>query len=193
EFARQADADLAALLQQEMLATVDAYEMQKTRAGCLDFLDLLVRTRDLVRDRADVRADLQNRFSHIFVDEFQDTDPLQAEILLLLGSRDPAVSRWRDVTPALGKLFVVGDPKQSIYRFRRADVGIYQEVKKLLRERGAAVLDLTSSFRAVPSVQRLLNAAFAPRMVEDGATLQAGYVPLAQYRPERDMQPSVVA
>ncbi len=192
EFARQADADLAALLQQELLTTVDAYETQKARAGCLDFLDLLVRTRDLVRDRADVRADLQRRFSHIFVDEFQDTDPLQAEILLLLSSADPAVSRWRDVTPAPGKLFVVGDPKQSIYRFRRADVGIYQDVKKLLRERGAAVLDLTSSFRAVPSVQRLLNAAFAPRMVEDGKTLQAGYVPLAPYRPERDTQPSVV-
>jgi ATP-dependent helicase/nuclease subunit A len=193
DFARRADADLAALLQGELFATVDAYEALKARAGCLDFLDLLVRARDLVRDRADVRAELQARFSHIFVDEFQDTDPLQAEILLLLAGADPAVARWRDVTPAPGKLFVVGDPKQSIYRFRRADVGIYQEVKRLLHERGAAVLDLTSSFRAVPSVQRFLNAAFAPRMVEDRATLQAGYVPLAPYRTEREGQPSIVA
>ena len=193
DFAMRADADLAALLQKELFATVDAYEAYKTRAGCLDFLDLLVRTRNLVRDRADVRGDLQSRFTHIFVDEFQDTDPLQAEILLLLSGADAAISRWRDVTPAPGKLFVVGDPKQSIYRFRRADVGIYQEVKSLLRERGAAVLDLTSSFRAVPSVQRLLNAAFGPRMVEDRKTLQAGYVPLAPFRPERDTQPSVVA
>ncbi|HXJ81636.1 MAG TPA: UvrD-helicase domain-containing protein [Candidatus Methylomirabilis sp.] len=193
DFARRADADLAALLQQELFATVDEYEALKARAGSLDFLDLLVRTRDLVRDRADVREDLQRRFSHIFVDEFQDTDPLQAEILLLLSSADAAVARWRDVTPARGKLFVVGDPKQSIYRFRRADVGIYQEVKRLLHERGAAVLDLTSSFRAVPSVQRFLNVAFAPRLVEDHATLQAGYVPLAPYRAERPGQPSVVA
>jgi ATP-dependent helicase/nuclease subunit A len=193
DFARCADADLAALLQGELFATVDAYETLKARAGCLDFLDLLVRTRDLVRERADVRADLQGRFSHIFVDEFQDTDPLQAEILVLLAAADPAVSRWRDATPVPGKLFVVGDPKQSIYRFRRADVGVYQEVKGLLRDRGAAVLDLTSSFRAVPSVQRFLNAAFAPRMVEDHATLQAGYVPLAPFRPERPGQPSIVA
>jgi len=193
DFARRADADLAALLQRELFATVDAYEALKTRAGCLDFLDLLLRTRDIVRDRADVREELQRRFTHIFVDEFQDTDPLQAEILLLLAGADPAVARWRDVTPAPGKLFVVGDPKQSIYRFRRADVGIYQEVKTLLTERGTAVLELTSSFRAVPSVQRLVNAAFAPRMVEDHATLQAGYVPLAPYRPEREGQPSVVA
>ena len=69
------------------------YEALKTRAGALDFLDLLLRTRDLVRDRADVRAELQRRFTHIFVDEFQDTDPLQAEILLLLAAADPAVAR----------------------------------------------------------------------------------------------------
>jgi len=193
DFARRADADLAALLQQELLTTVDAYEALKTRAGSVDFLDLLLRTRNLVRDRADVRAEMQRRFTHIFVDEFQDTDPLQAEILLLLASADPAVAQWREVTPVPGKLFVVGDPKQSIYRFRRADVGIYQEVKGLLASRGAAVVELRSSFRAVPDVQRLVNAAFSPRMVEDTATLQSGYVPLAAYRDERPGQPSVVA
>ncbi len=193
DFARRADADLAALLQQELFATVDAYEQLKARAGSLDFLDLLLRARDLVRGRADVREELQRRFTHIFVDEFQDTDPLQAEILVLLAGKDPAVEHWREVTPTPGKLFVVGDPKQSIYRFRRADVGIYQEVKNLLAKRGAAVVELRSSFRAVPSVQRLVNAAFAPRMVEDHATLQAGYVPLAAYRAERGGQPSVVA
>ena len=193
DFARRADADLAALLQHDLLATVDQYEALKTRAGRLDFLDLLLRTRDLLRDRADVREELQRRFSHVFVDEFQDTDPLQAEILLLLAAADPAVSAWRDTTPAPGKLFVVGDPKQSIYRFRRADVGIYQEVKALLRARGAAVLELTSSFRALPSLQRFVNAGFAPRMVEDHATLQAGYVPLAPVRGERAGQPTVVA
>ncbi len=193
DFARRADADLAALLQRELFATVDAYEALKIRGGCLDFLDLLLRTRNLVRDRPDVREELQRRFTHIFVDEFQDTDPLQAEILLLLAAADPAMARWREVTPAPGKLFVVGDPKQSIYRFRRADVGIYQEVKALLHERGAAVVELTSSFRAVPPVQRLVNAAFMPRMVDDRHALQASYVPLAPYRAERDGQPSVVA
>ena len=193
DFARRADADLAALLQQELLATVDAYEALKARAGRLDFLDLLLRARDLVRDRADVRAELQRRFSHVFVDEFQDTDPLQAEILLLLASDDPGISRWREVVPAAGKLFIVGDPKQSIYRFRRADVGVYQAVKALLDRHGVAVVHLTSSFRARPAIQKLVNAAFAPHMKEDPATLQAGYVPLAPYREDRPEQPSVVA
>ena len=104
------------------------YEELKARAGALDFLDLLLKARDLVRGNAGVRRGFQARFTHIFVDEFQDTDPLQAEILLLLASDDPEQTDWRRSTPVPGRLFIVGDPKQSIYRFRRADVGIYREV-----------------------------------------------------------------
>jgi ATP-dependent helicase/nuclease subunit A len=192
-FARDADADLAALVQPCLLETVDRYEALKARGSALDFVDLLLRARDLVRDRREVRADLQRRFTHVFVDEFQDTDPLQAEIVLLLSASDPAVDRWAEVAPAPGKLFVVGDPKQSIYRFRRADVGTYQAVKDLLVARGAGCVNLTTSFRAVPSLQRLVNAAFAPIMREDRAALQADYVPLAPYREERREPGSVVA
>jgi ATP-dependent exoDNAse (exonuclease V) beta subunit len=192
-FARDADADLAALVQQSLLETVDRYEALKTGAAALDFVDLLLRARDLVRDQPEVRADLQRRISHVFVDEFQDTDPLQAEIVLLLSASDPSIDRWPDVTPAPGKLFVVGDPKQSIYRFRRAEVGTYQTVKDLLVGRGAACVYLTTSFRATPSIQRLVNAAFAPAMKEDRAALQAAYVPLAPHREERPGQPGLVA
>src|SRR5439155_21594840 len=102
----------------------------------------------------------------------------------LLAASESATDRWQDVRPALGKLFIVGDPKQSIYRFRRADVGTYQTVKELLIARGAACVYLTTSFRATPSVQHLVNAAFARVMTEDRAALQAGYVPLARYRDE---------
>jgi ATP-dependent exoDNAse (exonuclease V) beta subunit len=192
-FAREADADLVALVQESLLETVDRYEALKARAAALDFVDLLLRARDLVRDRREVRADLQRRLSHVFVDEFQDTDPLQAEIVLLLSAADPSIDRWGDVTPAPGKLFVVGDPKQSIYRFRRAEVGTYQAVKDLLIARGAGCIYLTTSFRATPSIQRLVNATFAPAMREDRAALQAGYVPLAPHRDERRGQPGIVA
>ncbi|HEY3099040.1 MAG TPA: UvrD-helicase domain-containing protein [Methylomirabilota bacterium] len=192
-FARDADADLAALIQPALLETVDRYEQLKERAAALDFVDLLLRARDLVRDCADVRADLQRRLTHIFVDEFQDTDPLQAEIVLLLSASDPAVARWQDVAPAPGKLFLVGDPKQSIYRFRRADVGTYQAVKDLLVARGAASVYLTTSFRAIPAIQNLVNAAFAPVMTDDRGALQAGYVPLARHRSEIAGQPGIVA
>jgi ATP-dependent helicase/nuclease subunit A len=193
DFARDADADLAALIQPALLETVDRYEELKQRAAALDFVDLLLRARDLVRDCAPVRADLQRRLTHIFVDEFQDTDPLQAEIVLLLAASDPTVSRSQDVAPAPGKLFLVGDPKQSIYRFRRADVGTYQAVKALLERRGAARVYLTTSFRAIPSIQNLVNAAFAPVMAENRDALQPGYVPLARHRAAIASQPGIVA
>jgi ATP-dependent helicase/nuclease subunit A len=192
-FARDADADLAALIQPALMETVDRYENLKTRAASLDFVDLLLKARDLVRDRGEVRADLQRRLTHIFVDEFQDTDPLQAEIVLLLAASDPAIDRWQDIRPAPGKLFLVGDPKQSIYRFRRADVGTYQAVQDLLVARGAACVYLTTSFRAIPSIQNLVNAAFAPVMTDDRAALQAGYVPLAHHRDALSGQPGIVA
>ena len=79
---------------------------------------------------------LQRVYQRIFVDEFQDTDPLQAEILLLLAAADPAERDWRKAPPAPGKLYVVGDPKQSIYRFRRADARLFQRVCQDLRGDG---------------------------------------------------------
>jgi len=115
-FKYQADADLAALLQSEMKELLERYDEMKRASGKLDFVDLLLKVRDLlVKDRG-VREYLQNQFKYIFVDEFQDTDPLQAEILLLLAADDPDETNWRDVTPLPGKLFLVGDPKQSVYR-----------------------------------------------------------------------------
>jgi len=192
KFRDSADADLAYLLREEMLDLVDRYEQQKRRAGGLDFLDLLLLARDLVRDNTEVRTYLQNRFTHIFVDEFQDTDPLQAELLLLLASEDPAQSDWMAVRPAGGKLFLVGDPKQSIYKFRRADVILYQTLRGRLAEKGVPVVYLTRSHRSVRPIQSLVNAAFEPEMTGDPIAGQAGYVPLTgDIEPAPD-QPSVV-
>ena len=193
QFRMDADADLAAALQQELAAAVGRYEQLKARSGALDFLDLLLKASDLVKGDAGVRRGFQSRFTHIFVDEFQDTDPLQAEILLLLAASDPAATDWRTVSPVPGRLFIVGDPKQSIYRFRRADVGIYRDVAARLEAAGATLVKLTTSFRSVPGIQRAVNAAFAPVMTGDAFTLQADYVPLSPFRPPARQQPSVVA
>jgi ATP-dependent exoDNAse (exonuclease V) beta subunit len=188
-----ADADLAAALQGELLACVDRYEALKTDEGALDFFDLLVRARDLVRDDGEVRRHFQQRFARLFVDECQDTDPLQAELLMLLASDDPEVTDWRNVRPVPGKLFIVGDPKQSIYRFRRADVAMYRAVCDQLRARGATRVELRRSFRAVPNLQRAVNAAFAPLMDGDPDGLQAHYMPLEPSRADHPGQPSLVA
>ena len=163
KFRADAGANLAPLLRDELWPIVGIYEELKRRAGRLDFLDLLLVARNLVRDKPAVRAELQNRFTHIFIDEFQDTDPLQAEILLLLAAADPAETDWLKVTPIPGKLFIVGDPKQSIYRFRRADVALYQDVKqRLLKQwRATRVSDgqLSRDARDSDDGQRRVRAA----------------------------------
>jgi len=117
------------------------------------------------------------------VDEFQDTDPIQAEILTLLSADDPAVTDWRAVRPRPGKLFLVGDPKQSIYRFRRADIIFYQDICQVLQNKGAQLIYLSQSFRSVRQIQEAVNAAFKPEMTGDPITGQPSYVPLEEFAP----------
>ena len=189
----KADADLAACLFVELQGVVRAYEEIKGRAGKLDFLDLLVVTRDLLATHDDVRRELQARFTQILVDEFQDTDPLQAEILLLLAADDARERDPKRVRVKQGKLFLVGDPKQSIYRFRRADVSLYESIKERLVAQGAERVHLVTSFRSAPSLQAFVNAAFTPRMTTNPARSQAEYVALQPFRKDPSSRPTVVA
>ena len=191
-FQRAADGDLAALLREELRDVVTGYEALKRSAGALDFVDLLLRARDLLVAHPGVRRSFHARFTHLFVDEFQDTDPLQAEILLRLSAEEPGTD-WRSITPEPGRLFIVGDPKQAIYRFRRADVETYRDVCEMLVSRGARQAYLHTSFRSTPTIQRAINAAFAPHMTGDRATLQAKYEELSPYRADISGQPAVVA
>ena len=186
EFRNKADADLAALLHAEMRECLQRYEERKQESGALDFLDLLIKARDLVCDNADVCREFRERFRVILVDEFQDTDPLQADLLLCLAGDDHG-----KVRP--GALFIVGDPKQSIYRFRRADVGAYRRIADELGDAGATAVTLQTSFRGVPAIQHFVNAAFRDPMNGDRAALQADYVPLLPHRPDAPEQPAIVA
>ena len=186
EFRASADADLAALLHAEMQECLRLYEVRKQEAGALDFLDLLIKARDLVRDNPEICREFRRRFRAILVDEFQDTDPLQAELLRCLAAND-------DGTLRPGALFIVGDPKQSIYRFRRADVGAYRRIAEALGSSGAIPVTLQTSYRSVPAIQRFVNAAFRDDMDGDPNTLQANYVPLLGHRDDTPEQPAVVA
>jgi ATP-dependent exoDNAse (exonuclease V) beta subunit len=172
EFRRSADADLAAYLRDELWEVVGLYQQKKKRAGQLDFMDLLLYARDLLQHDG-ARADLQKLYRRIFVDEFQDTDPLQAEILLLLAAEDPAERDWRRAAPAAGKLFVVGDPKQSIYRFRRADAHLFRRVCRGLTDAGAAKGKLSRSTRSTVAIQGFVNAAFE-KTIADYLPLEGG-------------------
>ncbi len=181
QFKKDADADLAACLQQELAGATARYQELKTAAGALDFGDLLSKARDLIKSNESVRRHLQDKFTRIFVDEFQDTDPIQAEILMLLADGQR------------GKLFIVGDPKQAIYRFRGTGVDTYWRVRDALQQQGGRTLQLTTSYRSVPSIQRFVNAAFGRHMIANERTLQANYEGLEPWRDEETTQPSVVA
>ncbi|MCG8466649.1 MAG: UvrD-helicase domain-containing protein, partial [Gemmatimonadetes bacterium] len=188
-----ADAELAADLREELRPVIERYEAIKRREGRLDFVDLLIRTRDLLVGSAEIRAYYRRRFTHFFVDEFQDTDPLQVEILLLLSAELDGEPKDDALRPAPGKLFLVGDPKQSIYRFRRADVMLYERTKRRLEDAGARVLQLTTSFRSQPRIQAAVNGAFARCMTGRADGSQADYVPLTPFREDIERQPGVVA
>jgi ATP-dependent helicase/nuclease subunit A len=135
-----------------LVAARDAYRDWRRANGRLNFQDLLIEARNMLRDRPDVRRALQARFTPILVDEFQDTDPIQAEILFYLTGAAGEERDWRRIAPAPGALFVVGDPKQSIYRFRRADIETYELVRKRIEESGGRVVELSTNFRSTPAL-----------------------------------------
>ena len=160
------------------------YAEQRRRAGVAEFDDLLIWTRDLLRDQAEVRHYFQHQFDCVLVDEFQDTDPLQVEIVLYLTTSDAEEKDWRELTPDMGKLFVVGDPKQSIYRFRRADITIYEWVKHHVLQEG--LIGIQQNFRSVPGVIRWVNEVFA-HIIQPNDGIQPAYSDLKPARSDHQI------
>jgi ATP-dependent exoDNAse (exonuclease V) beta subunit len=146
------------------------YEQLKRERKALDQIDLLIELRDLLRENRDARTFYQARFDHVLVDEFQDTDPLQAEILLFLCEHGAHATKLDDVQLAPAKLTIVGDPKQSIYRFRRADIGMYVEVCERVRKTPTCESRLSVNFRSTPQLIGWVNAAFDEVLGKPGDT-----------------------
>ncbi len=170
-------AELHGRLVRELSGVVRIYERKKAERGVLDFLDLLLKARNALRDHAGVRAWFQRRFRFLVIDEFQDTDPLQVELARLLAGDRP------------GALVVVGDAKQSIYRFRRAEVRLFRE---LVREaESGRVLHLTQNFRARPAILGFVNRVFAGLIQASDETDQPAYEAIAP-PPGLDEGPAVV-
>jgi ATP-dependent helicase/nuclease subunit A len=156
--------------------------------GTLTFQHLLLYTRDLLRESPAVREELQDRYQAILVDEFQDTDPIQAEILFYLTGENTGETDWRQCDPAPGRLFIVGDGKQSIYRFRRADHRVFREVSSLIEHQPEGRREtFYTNFRSTPEVCGAVNDSFAPLMPgpsgEEGP--QVEYVPLKPHKSEQ--------
>jgi ATP-dependent helicase/nuclease subunit A len=171
---------LAVLLGRLITFARDSADLRR-REGRLEFHDLLVLARDLLRDHPDARRAVAARYQCLLLDEFQDTDPLQIEIAALLTADEADVStrRWSDVRVRPGALTLVGDPKQSIYRFRRADLRVYDEARRQL---GLEPVALTENFRSVPAILETVNVVFEELLAESPG-VQAAHVLLYPHRP----------
>jgi ATP-dependent helicase/nuclease subunit A len=166
-----------------VLPAIAHYEDLKREKSKLNYQDLLMHTASMLRQNPEVRAYFQGRYTHLLVDEFQDTDPIQAEIMFYLTGQDINEQDWRVLKPLPGSLFVVGDPKQSIYRFRRADIDIYNDVKQMIKASGGAVLSLTTNFRSLDTLGDWANPVFRTLLAENENRFQAAFTGLETVRP----------
>lgn len=154
--------------------------LERRAHGELEFHDLLVAARELLRDHPEVRAALHAKYQRLLLDEFQDTDPIQLEIATrIAGGAAADAPDWtgNDFDP--GRLFVVGDPKQSIYRFRRADIAMYLRAGEALGER----VGLSTNFRTTGPIVDWVNRVFR-KLIEYDEDKQPEYASLDAFRTE---------
>ena len=144
---------------------VEIYERLKLANGGLDFNDLLLITARGLKSQPELRKYFQSRYTHLLVDEFQDTDPIQAEMIHYLTSANVNQKEWQKCAPNPGSLFLVGDPKQSIYRFRRGDIVTYNRVKEIFKASGGEVLALVKNFRSRTELRQWNNTIFQDKFL----------------------------
>ncbi|QNB45486.1 AAA family ATPase [Thermanaerosceptrum fracticalcis] len=171
---------------QFLLPAVQYYSRFREKHSVLNFEDLLMKTAQLLKSYPEVRQYFQQKYRCLLVDEFQDTDPIQSEIMFYLTGENANEQEWQKLKPRPGSLFVVGDPKQSIYRFRRADIDIYNLVKKLILQSGGEVLHLTANFRSVNSLGRWLNPVFKKLLPSEGSCYQASFTSFDTIKPDEE-------
>ena len=149
---------------------VEPFAQKLKQEGSLTYFDYLLYLRDMLKEDAAKDGALIRhiyaRHSYFLIDEFQDTNPLQAEIFFYLAAQDPKPD-WKTCIPKPGSLFIVGDPKQSIYRFRSADVGSFSKVKALFTGDVGEVLYLSRNFRSTYRMNSWFNQVFAGLLPKD--------------------------
>lgn len=168
---------------------------ERRTEGRLRFHDLLVLARELLRSPetgAEVRTALRDRYQRLLIDEFQDTDPIQVEIACLLAAapvEGDHATPWHELDIDDGRLFFVGDPKQSIYRFRRADISTYLDAQGRFGASGAN-LTLATNFRSSQPVLDWVNGTFGG-LIQHKPGSQPAYQPLLSRRGEPERGPGV--
>lgn len=189
---RAAASNVLASLIEEARPIMRRYRDYKRASAQLDFDDLIFAARDLLRDHDDVRRASGQRFARVLVDEFQDTDPLQTEIFWrLCGDSVNGASEWTQFRIRPGALFLVGDPKQAIYRFRGADVGAYVQARDAFRSKApGSLLSISTNFRSCTSILTFVNKRFEAVLSADG---QPGFNALDSFYDDPGEGPCVAA
>jgi exodeoxyribonuclease-5 len=170
----------------EVQPVAQRFRDYKRAAALLDFDDLIFAARNLLRDHDEIRRALAGRYVHVLVDEFQDTDPLQTEIFWRLCGEPPAgasAAKWEDFKIRPGALFLVGDPKQAIYRFRGADVAAYVRARDaFVAQDSSSVLPISTNFRSCAAILSYVNDRFKAPLSSVG---QPGFTPLDPFHDDR--------
>lgn len=169
-------------LSKEVVPLIDAYQAHKRAAASLDFDDLLNAALSMLQKYPDVRKALSERYKHILVDEYQDTDPVQTEIFMLLAFDQNEEGEFTVARP--GSLFMVGDPKQAIYRFRGADVGTYVAMRDRMKAHDPdSLISIFVNFRSQEPILEYVNQTFEPVLNVKG---QPGFHPLSAFHTDDD-------
>ena len=165
-----------------VISIVLKYAAKRRTEGTVEFHDLLVLSCEMIDSDPEVRKYFQSRYTHILIDEFQDTDPLQLKLAMRLADREDVTESGGTPTP--GAIFVVGDAKQSIYRFRRADL---TQLQSLVSSLGAERLSLSQNYRSNPEILEWVNAVFEPWMNgPDGSLNDPNQAEYTSLEPGRD-------
>ena len=189
EIAQAAVLNLASHMATQTLEAAQARRSQ----GRLEFHDLLVFARRMLVDPdtgLGVRERLRDRYQRLLLDEFQDTDPIQIELALLLAAtphEGDGVLDWTQFTPDPGRVFFVGDPKQSIYRFRRADIRLYLAAAEQF---GQPIRNLVTNFRSTAGVVDWVNKVFG-LLIQHEPGSQPAYQVLQAARDDQPAGPAV--
>ncbi len=164
---------------------VNYYHQFREKNTVLNFQDLLLKTAILLRNNPEIRHYFQQKYRTLLVDEFQDTDPIQAEIIFYLTGEKLKEKDWKKLTPRKGSLFIVGDPQQSIYHFRRADIAVYNQVKKIIAKNGGKILTLNANFRSLHSLGKHINLLFQDLFASREDEFQVTYSPMQTTREDK--------
>ena len=144
-----------------ILPFVEQFRNEFLSEGYISFNGLLYLARELLLDNQEVRREMKKRYRAVLVDEFQDTDPIQYDIVLLLAENpETQAKKLADLELEPGKLFIVGDPKQSIYTFRRADIEAYEAVLGRIFAHQGKQLELSTNFRSHSELIDFINYSF---------------------------------